>query len=93
MTRALDDDHVQDNADDPVETPGPTGANLAWQPASGKRQPASCPGDTRDEDVHDEMEDDEHPLNKTHRSKAEEAQEHRLEEVAQPVKVPVMMKR
>ena len=57
----LDNDHIQDNVGYPVKTPGPIGASLAWQPASGRRLLAEHTGNPRDDDGTEEREGGDHP--------------------------------
>ena len=50
----LDNDHVWVNTGCSVETPGPIGASLAWQPTSGRRPWPAHPGNPQDDDRPDE---------------------------------------
>ena len=57
----LNDDHIQDNASYPDKTPGPTGASLERQPASGIRPPAPSTSNLSDDGL-DEREGSDHPF-------------------------------
>ena len=50
----LDDDCIKSTAGYLVKTPGPTGASLAWQPASDRRPLVACTGNPWDDDGPDE---------------------------------------